>query len=61
MLNSKSEYNRCRVPRLRINMEEWGVKEKDADKAKQNAIDKECHAHVQVRLGAEATHRKVLV
>ena len=28
VLNSKSEYNRCKVPRLRINMEEWHGKAK---------------------------------
>ena len=33
VLNSRSEYSRCRVPRLRIDMEEWTVR-KDQDGVK---------------------------
>ena len=29
VLNSKSEYNRCRLPRLTINQEDWQPKKKD--------------------------------
>ena len=25
-MNSRSEFNRCRVPRLKINQEEWGLR-----------------------------------
>ena len=32
VLNSKAEYNRCRVPRLKINMEEWNGKVKEGNK-----------------------------
>ena len=35
ILNSKSEFNRCKVPRLKINMEEWkSSKEKEKEKDK---------------------------
>ena len=29
ILNSKAEYSRCKVPRLRVDMEEWGSKVKE--------------------------------
>ena len=32
ILNSKSEFNRCRVPRLKIDQEEWGMKLKEGEK-----------------------------
>ena len=28
ILNSKSEYSRCRVPRLQLDMEEWDASKK---------------------------------
>ena len=31
-LNSKSEFNRCRIPRLKINLEEWGMMKKEREK-----------------------------
>ena len=31
ILNSKSEFSRCRVPRLVINLEEWKTKSKEKD------------------------------
>ena len=38
VINSKSEYSRCRVPRLRINKEEWKIDEqKDAKDRKERA------------------------
>jgi hypothetical protein len=37
ILNSRSEFNRCRVPRLRINQEEWGLR---------RAVDKQTGATV---------------
>ena len=46
ILNSKSEFNRCRVPRLKINLEEWGIKKKeferkDEGKEKEAKMEKE--------------------
>ena len=32
ILNSKSEFNRCRIPRLKIDQEEWGMKVKEGEK-----------------------------
>ena len=34
ILNSRSEFNRCRVPRLKINLEEWGMN-KDPERKKE--------------------------
>ena len=34
ILNSRSEYSRCRVPRLQIDQEVWNLKEKDREKDK---------------------------
>ena len=43
VLNSKSEYSRCRVPRLRIDKEEWKVDDqKEAkDKKKKEALEEQ--------------------
>ena len=43
VINSKSEYSRCRVPRLRIDKEEWKVDEqKDAkDEKKKKALEEQ--------------------
>jgi hypothetical protein len=47
VLNSKSEYSRCRVPRLRIDMEEWtGRKDQDGVK-KTGAKNKEDDTRVK--------------
>jgi hypothetical protein len=40
VLNSRTEYSRCRLPRLTINHEEW-EKNKIKEKAQTEAIDKE--------------------
>ena len=34
ILNSKSEFNRCRIPRLKIDLKELGIKEKAKEKEK---------------------------
>ena len=34
ILNSKAEYSRCRVPRLRVDMEGWQQKQKEKEKEK---------------------------
>ena len=39
-MNSKSEFSRCRVPKLVINFEEWKTKEK-SDNAKMTDSEKE--------------------
>ena len=31
-MNSKAEYSRCRVPRLRVDMEGWQQKQKEKEK-----------------------------
>ena len=31
-MNSKSEFNRCRIPRLKINLEEWGIRKENEKK-----------------------------
>ena len=38
ILNSKAEYSRCRVPRLRIDMEGWKEKTKEKEKVEQSHI-----------------------
>ena len=40
ILNSKSEFNRCRIPRLKINLEEWGIWKKE-DKEKKERVEEE--------------------
>ena len=46
ILNSKSEYSRCRVPRLRIDKEEWKVDEQKDAKEKKKKKDLEEQAKV---------------
>ena len=41
ILNSKSEFSRCRVPRLVINLEEWRSKSKEKDAVVKKSIDAE--------------------
>ena len=41
ILNSKSEFSRCRIPRLVINLEEWRLKSKDKDAVVKKSIDAE--------------------
>ena len=44
VLNSKSEYNKCRVPRLTINLKDWGLEEggqNSKQTAGQDDLDKE--------------------
>ena len=36
ILNSKAEYSRCRVPRLRVDMEGWQPKQKEKEKEGRN-------------------------
>ena len=46
ILNSKAEYSRCRVPRLRIDMEGWKEKTKEKEKPKEteNVPGKNCQS-----------------
>ena len=46
ILNSKSEFNRCRIPRLKINLEEWGVRneEKQRERTEEGYDDLEREA-----------------
>ena len=39
ILNSKSEFNRCRIPRLKINLEEWGVRNEEKQREKTEEVD----------------------
>ena len=41
VLNSKAEYNRCKVPRLTINMEEWNGKKAEQANLKVDDLNKE--------------------
>ena len=38
ILNSKSEYNRCRVPRLRIDLEGWKLEQKKPSIQKEDPL-----------------------
>ena len=54
ILNSKSEYNRCRVPRLRVDLEGWKVEQNTKKTASQeeglnNSRDMEAEASLQER------------
>ena len=49
ILNSKSEFNRCRIPRLKINLEEWGIR-KEEEKEKKERVDEELEKEAEESL-----------
>ena len=50
ILNSKSEFNRCRIPRLKINLEEWGVWRKEKEKAEEERKDEDLEKEAEESL-----------
>ena len=48
ILNSKSEFNRCKVPRLKINMEEWKTKKEKEEEARRPQTVEEANKEEEV-------------